>query len=236
MERPYRRLDPRTALLSTCLLGVAAILSNRPEAAHAACVIGALCAFTTGAWRPGIALSATYVLIAAGMTFAEEMGSTTLVVAVVMLSYMAQKFVVLTLLGISLSTLASMQDLLTALQYMRTPQAVLIPCMVVLRFFPTIWKDTSNLIESLKTRRILTGRGYLLRHPALACELIAVPLLMRSVRVSDELAASALARGLGAEPRPTILQPLTFGVGDAVAVVVTLLAAGTLMWLQFGPR
>lgn len=119
MGRPYGCIDPRTALLSTCLLGIADILANRPEAAHAAFVIGALYAFTVGAWRPGIALSAAYVLIAVGMSFTERLGSTTLVVAVVMLSYMAQKFVVLTLLGISLSKLASMRDLLSALQSMR---------------------------------------------------------------------------------------------------------------------
>lgn len=236
MERSYRRIDPRTALLSTCLLGIAAVLSNRPEAAHAACAIGALCALAAGAWRPCIALSAAYGLIAAVMALAEGAGNTTLVIAVVMLSYMAQKFVVLALLGISLSKLASMQDLLAALQAMGAPQAVLIPCMVVLRFFPTIRRDASHLMESLKTRRVLAGGGYAFRHPALTCELLVVPLLMRSVRVSDELAASALVRGLGGETRPTMLHPLSFGTRDAVVAALTLASIGVLAWLQFGPR
>lgn len=236
MERSYRRIDPRTALLSTCLLGIAAVLSNRPEAAHAACAIGALCALAAGAWRPCIALSAAYGLIAAVMALAEGAGNTTLVIAVVMLSYMAQKFVVLALLGISLSKLASMQDLLAALQAMGAPQAVLIPCMVVLRFFPTIRRDASHLMESLRTRRVLAGGGYAFRHPALTCELLVVPLLMRSVRVSDELAASALVRGLGGETRPTMLHPLSFGARDAVVAALTLASIGVLAWLQFGPR
>lgn len=236
MGRSCRRVDPRTALLATCLLGIAAVISNRPEAAHAACAIGALCALAAGAWRPCIALSAAYGLIAAVMALAEGAGNTTLVIAVVMLSYMAQKFVVLSLLGISLSKLASMQDLLAALQAMGAPQAVLIPCMVVLRFFPTIRRDASHLMESLKTRRVLAGRGYALRHPALVCELLVVPLLMRSVRVSDELAASALVRGLGGETRPTMLHPLSFGVRDAVVTALTLASIGVLAWLQFGPR
>lgn len=236
MGRSCRRVDPRTALLATCLLGIAAVLSNRPEAAHAACAIGALCALAAGAWRPCIALSAAYGLIAAVMALAEGAGNTTLVIAVVMLSYMAQKFVVLSLLGISLSKLASMQDLLAALQAMGAPQAVLIPCMVVLRFFPTIRRDASHLMESLKTRRMLAGRGYALRHPALVCELLVVPLLMRSVRVSDELAASALVRGLGGETRPTMLHSLSFGVKDAVVTALTLASIGVLAWLQFGPR
>ena len=236
MERSCRRVDPRTALLSTCLLGIAAVLSNRPEAAHTACAIGALCALAAGAWRPCIALSAAYGLIAAVMALAEGAGNTTLVIAVVMLSYMAQKFVVLALLGISLSKLASMQDLLAALQAMGAPQAVLIPCMVVLRFFPTIRRDASHLMESLKTRRVLAGGGYAFRHPALTCELLVVPLLMRSVRVSDELAASALVRGLGGETRPTMLHPLSFGARDAVVAALTLASIGVLAWLQFGPR
>lgn len=236
MGRSCRRVDPRTALLATCLLGIAAVLSNRPEAAHAACAIGALCALAAGAWRPCIALSAAYGLIAAVMALAEGAGNTTLVIAVVMLSYMAQKFVVLSLLGISLSKLASMQDLLAALQAMGAPQAVLIPCMVVLRFFPTIRRDASHLMESLKTRRVLAGGGYAFRHPALTCELLVVPLLMRSVRVSDELAASALVRGLGGETRPTMLHSLSFGVKDAVVTALTLASIGVLAWLQFGPR
>lgn len=236
MGRSCRRVDPRTALLATCLLGIAAVISNRPEAAHAACAIGALCALAAGAWRPCIALSVAYGLIAAVMALAEGAGNTTLVIAVVMLSYMAQKFVVLSLLGISLSKLASMQDLLAALQAMGAPQAVLIPCMVVLRFFPTIRRDASHLMESLKTRRVLAGRGYALRHPALVCELLVVPLLMRSVRVSDELAASALVRGLGGETRPTMLHSLSFGVKDAVVTALTLASIGVLAWLQFGPR
>ena len=236
MGRSCRRVDPRTALLATCLLGIAAVISNRPEAAHAACAIGALCALAAGAWRPCIALSAAYGLIAAVMALAEGAGNTTLVIAVVMLSYMAQKFVVLSLLGISLSKLASMQDLLAALQAMGAPQAVLIPCMVVLRFFPTIRRDASHLMESLKTRRVLAGGGYAFRHPALTCELLVVPLLMRSVRVSDELAASALVRGLGGETRPTMLHSLSFGVKDAVVTALTLASIGVLAWLQFGPR
>ena len=236
MERSYRRIDPRTALLSICLLGTVAMLSNRPEAAHAACAIGAACALVSGAWRSCIALSAAYGLIAAVMALAEGVGSTTLMTAVVMLSYMAQKLVVLALLGISLSKLASMQDLLAALQAMGAPQAVLIPCMVVLRFFPTIRRDASHLMESLKTRRVLAGGGYAFRHPALTCELLVVPLLMRSVRVSDELAASALVRGLGGETRPTMLHPLSFGARDAVVAALTLASIGVLAWLQFGPR
>ena len=236
MGRSCRRVDPRTALLATCLLGIAAVISNRPEAAHAACAIGALCALAAGAWRPCIALSVAYGLIAAVIALAEGAGNATLVIAVVMLSYMAQKFVVLALLGISLSKLASMQDLLAALQAMGAPQAVLIPCMVVLRFFPTIRRDASHLMESLKTRRMLAGGGYTFRHPALTCELLVVPLLMRSVRVSDELAASALVRGLGGETRPTMLHPLSFGARDAVVAALTLASIGVLAWLQFGPR
>ena len=236
MGRSCRRIDPRTALLAICLLGITAVISNRPEAAHAACAIGALCALAAGAWRPCIALSVAYGLIAAVMALAEGAGNTTLVIAVVMLSYMAQKFVVLSLLGISLSKLASMQDLLAALQAMGAPQAVLIPCMVVLRFFPTIRRDASHLMESLKTRRVLAGGGYAFRHPALTCELLVVPLLMRSMRVSDELAASALVRGLGGETRPTMLHPLSFGARDAVVAALTLASIGVLAWLQFGPR
>ena len=54
--------------------------------------------------------------------------------------------------------------------------------------------------------------------------------------MSDELAASALVRGLGGETRPTMLHPLSFGARDAVVAALTLASIGVLAWLQFGPR
>ena len=236
MERRVRILDPRTALICTCLLGVAAILSNRPEGAHAACAIGAICALAAGAWCPCLVLSAIYIAIAAAMHLVGGMDNTTLAVAVIMLSYIAQKFVVLALLGISLSRFASMTDMLDALQAMGAPKLILVPSMVMVRFFPTVREDASHLMESLKTRRVVATWGYALRHPALVCELIVVPLLMRCTRVSDELAASALARGLDSRTKPTVLQPLAFGWRDAVAFALTILACCVLAWIQFGPR
>lgn len=211
MGSPRGILDPRTALICTCLLGVAAILSNRPIGAHVACAIGAVCALAAGAWRPSLILSAIYIAIAAAMHLVEANGNTTLAVAVIMLSYIAQKLVVLALLGISLSRFAPMEDLLDALRAMGAPKFVLIPSMVIVRFFPTIQEDASHLMESLKTRRVATSWSFALRHPALMCELLVVPLLMRCTRVSDELAASALTRGLDSRQRPTTLRPLAFG-------------------------
>lgn len=170
------------------------------------------------------------------MQLVEANGNTTLAVAVIMLSYIAQKFVVLALLGISLSRFAPMEDLLDALRATGAPKFVLIPSMVMVRFFPTIQEDASHLMESLKTRHVAASWGFALRHPALMCELLVVPLLMRCTRVSDELAASALTRGLDSRERPTTLRPLAFGWRDAVAFGLTILACGILMWIQFGPR
>ena len=83
---------------------------------------------------------------------------------------------------------------------------------------------------------MLAGGGLAFRHSALTCELLIVPPLMRSVRVSDELTASALARGLDGGTQATVLQSLFFVERDAVAAAFTLLATGVLAWLQFGPR
>ena len=79
---------------------------------------------------------------------------------------------------------------------MKVPRSIGIPFSVLLRFVPTIKIELKALKENMKIRGIVTSRFFPLLHPIKYIEYTLVPLLMRMIKISDELSASALIRDL----------------------------------------
>ena len=67
---------------------------------------------------------------------------------------------------------------------MRVPEAVVIPCVVVIRFFPTIAEDYRQIRNAMALRGIASGGWGLVRHPAQSLEYILIPLLMNSAETT----------------------------------------------------
>lgn len=86
---------------------------------------------------------------------------------------------------------------------MRVPKSAAIPCMVAIRFFPTIGRDYWRTRDAMALRGLASGRLALLRHPAQSLEFVLVPLLMNATIVSHDLSVAALTKGLGRPGRHT---------------------------------
>lgn len=102
-------------------------------------------------------------------------------------------------------TTTSVSEFVTAMRRLRVPEAVVIPCMVVIRFFPTIAHDYRRIREAMALRGIAAGRFALVRHPAQSLEFILVPLLMNATVVSRDLSVAALTKGLGVRGEHTCM-------------------------------
>lgn len=83
------------------------------------------------------------------------------------------------------------------LSKIKTPNPVILGVLVVFRFFPTMKAECKGILQSMHNRRLLELKQVLL-HPVDSFEYILVPLLMRTVQLSDQLAVSALVRGIEA--------------------------------------
>ncbi|MBW3093122.1 energy-coupling factor transporter transmembrane protein EcfT [Bifidobacterium sp. 82T10] len=94
-------------------------------------------------------------------------------------------------------TTTSISEFVCAMRRMRVPEAIVIPCMVVIRFFPTIVHDYRQIRNAMALRGIAAGRFALVRHPVQSLEFIIVPLLMNATFVSRDLSVAALTKGLG---------------------------------------
>lgn len=130
-------------------------------------------------------------------------------------------------------TTTSASEFICSMRRMHAPEAVVIPCVVVIRFFPTIAEDYRQIRNAMALRGIAAGGWGLLRHPAQSLEYILIPLLMNATTVAQDLSVAALTKGLGREGAHTSRTRIRMGAFDwlamaAVSAPIILDMAGVL--------
>lgn len=117
----------------------------------------------------------------------------------------------------------SASELVCAMRHMRAPEAVVIPCVVVIRFFPTIAEDYRQIRNAMALRGIASGGAALLRHPAQSLEYILIPLLMNATTVAQDLSVAALTKGLGRVGAHTSRTEIRMRAADWLVMLVCTL-------------
>jgi len=116
-----------------------------------------------------------------------------------------------------------------ALRAAHVPRAVTVSGSVMLRFLPTILVEGRAIRDAMRLRGI-GGLSGLLRHPIQTIEYFTVPLVASSLRVAEDLSASALLRGLGSSTRPTTMHPCRFGGADVLAAATVVGLVACTLW------
>lgn len=88
----------------------------------------------------------------------------------------------------------TMSDLVASLQAMKLPDVLIIPISVMFRFFYTVKEDYRYIREAMYLHG-LTWKNYF-REPMKMLEYQLVPLLMCLSRTADDVAISAMTRGM----------------------------------------
>ena len=127
---------------------------------------------------------------------------------------------------------SSVSEMLEALNRMKVPRSIGIPFSVLLRFVPTIKIELKALKENMKIRGIVTSRFFPLLHPIKYIEYTLVPLLMRMIKISDELSASALIRGLDSDEKRVTLTELRFRKTDLMIGLLGALMIALVIVIQ----
>ena len=108
---------------------------------------------------------------------------------------------------------------------MHVPESVIIPCAVVVRFFPTVQEDYHQIHNAMALRGIAEGKGALLLHPMQSLEYILMPLLMNGNNVAQDLSVAALTKGIGLPGTHTCMTELHLTVWDFIYGTVYAAAA-----------
>lgn len=86
--------------------------------------------------------------------------------------------------------------LIAVFQKMRIPKNMLLVLIIIVRFIPTISNEVRGIKEAMKVRGFIGSARMVLLHPFRTMEYAVVPLIFRSIKIGDELAAAAIVRGI----------------------------------------
>lgn len=125
-----------------------------------------------------------------------------------------------------------MDDLTVAFQKMRMPQSVIISLVVMVRYMPTLVTEYRMIRNTMAIRGICDTWWKKLIHPLTTIEFVLIPLLMRCLKVTDELAASGSTRGLEREGARHAINHIHLGMKEYVAIIGTVIFLGSLVMLD----
>lgn len=109
----------------------------------------------------------------------------------------------------------SVSEFVTAMDRMHVPKSISVLMSVLFRFFPTIVEEYGHVRDAMRMREV--GN---LRQPMAMLEYRMVPFMTSIVSIGNDLAASALTRGLSAPVRRTNVCPIGFTWRDGLALVL----------------
>lgn len=110
----------------------------------------------------------------------------------------------------------STSEMVCALRKLHVSEKIIIPFVVMIRYFPTVKEDFEYIKSSLSLRGIGESKKELLLHPFETLEYILVPVLMNSSFVASDLTIAALTKGLSIEGKHTCLLELKVTIMDYI--------------------
>lgn len=213
-------LDPRTHLASFLAVGVSAMLVTGLLETTLLQAIAA--AYLAANGRPKIAAKACASFAAVcGLSFLPLSGLYGVLFVSVL--HMVPPFTV----GCALFTL-SPSAIMCALDRWHVPQGVLVGICMMFRFVSILSFEGRSIVRGIRMRGIFPRAIDAARRPVLAYECVYTPLVMRSLRLSSELAASAELRGIEIGEGRTSVYHVGFSARDAACALLVVASAAAV--------
>lgn len=146
---------------------------------------------------------------------------------VVIFAGLLSRFVPGLVMGYYLVNTTKISEFIAAMERMHVPNFIIIPFVVMVRFFPTVREESAAIKDAMNMRGISFGGG----NPAAMLEYRLVPLMVSIVKIGEELSAAALTRGLGSPIKRTNICKIGFKMADIAILSIT--GAAFVAWCIF---
>ena len=110
--------------------------------------------------------------------------------------------------------------LTTALRQLPLPSSIRLTVIVILRFIPTVASEFSDVLDAMKTRGLMRSPFQVILHPLNTFEYVIVPMVFRSLKIADELAASSVVRGIESPYKKKSYYLNKMAVSDGIMIVL----------------
>lgn len=108
-------------------------------------------------------------------------------------------------------------EVVAVFKKIHAPDWLALPITFMLRFIPTICSEFSDVFAALRLRKLLSWK-----HPLITMEYIVTPVIFRSSKIAEELAASAESRGISNPDAHTCRRALVFHKRDGALCVIAV--------------
>lgn len=122
----------------------------------------------------------------------------------------------------------TVSELISGMERIYMPKGITIPLTVVFRFFPTVLQESEAISDAMKMRGIKLGG----KKSSKILEYKLIPMITCSVKIGEELSASAITRGLGAPIKRTNICRLKFRLAD---IMLILFCCFVVLWAIAAP-
>ncbi|MDK2866513.1 MAG: energy-coupling factor transport system permease protein [Clostridiales bacterium] len=115
----------------------------------------------------------------------------------------------------------TVSEFVAAFKRMGLSDKIIIPFSVMFRFFPTLGEEWRNIRNAMRFRGIRFDWQSIMLSPIKTLEYVIVPLLMSTVKISGDLSAASISRGLGGPKERTCFKQIRFGILDYGVVILS---------------
>lgn len=225
-------LDPRCKMLLLILIGCVSYFLNG-EVGSFLLILGFAVFISIGnggKWAAKMLLF--YIVIAYLNALLRYVSVPVLSVMMSVFGVTVLKLIPIAMMGLWVLRTTQMDDLMVSLQRLHLPQAVTIPLVVMFRYIPTLRIEYRMIRNTMDIRGISDTAWKRILHPISTVEYILIPLLMRCLKVTDELAASGTTRGLELEEKRYALNPVCFSWKEYAVIALGAAFLAALLFLD----
>lgn len=114
-------------------------------------------------------------------------------------------------------------DFISALQKAKVPNSIIITFSIIFRFSPTMKQELWYIKSTMKLRGVAFTLGNIIRHPIKQVEYLLIPLITRSITISNRLAISSITRGLDLDIKRSSFNDIRLSCSDYIFGVIIVI-------------
>jgi energy-coupling factor transporter transmembrane protein EcfT len=137
------------------------------------------------------------------------------------------KMMPLTMIGVMILR-SSPSRLMCVMERVRIPKNISVMFCILIRVFPVLIMEIKSIRDGIRARGIFPQWYSALRHPARVYECFFVPLIVRCLKLSSELASSAEIRGIACSCNRTSIHETDLKPIDGIVTGLYVLIGATV--------
>lgn len=146
------------------------------------------------------------------------------------------RFFILIAAGFLFAFTTPPQKLAQSLQKLKFPPSIIFTLTITLRYIPTLAREAESIFNALKLRGIRIKGMDLIKKPSYFYRGLIIPLIIRTIKMADEVAIAAESRGFKSNNHRSSLNDVklgkndyAFGIGTSIILIFILMIDNTFL-------